>query len=407
LVIAGITLGAILAAGAVWQLRYATELFLTARLRHDLAEQPAERAPDTLRAALELGAPGQALVVQCLSDPRGAIADSALLLLLDRIELWQSGDMAAGPRRLRGLADELASACPHLDTAGRLRAGRLARQILLAAPTLGAESAPLVASCELVLRASMFASAVKAEPTGGRWTLKSVDGGEPALASRGNGRDASLRPADPPAAEPAGSGLDYEPYRPGLPRYGQAGSERVSLPAPRASAPATRTLTWSGAPPSRGIDPPGAAVEPRDDGGPSPASGEPPAPASHADPTSTIDWMRRLHGDAASERTARRELTARGFGQLEIELARRLTDDDPEVRRQMAEWLPRLPGIDARPWLLWLSDDSSPRVRMLAATLMSTSSDPALLERVAAMYRSDPDGEVRRQAGQRQPKPGR
>jgi hypothetical protein len=111
--------------------------------------------------------------------------------------------------------------------------------------------------------------------------------------------------------------------------------------------------------------------------------------------------MRRLHEGGAGALEAQRELASRGFGQLEIELARRLTDDDPEVRRRLAEWLPRLPGIDARPWLLWLSEDPSPQVRLLAATLMSTTTDPALLERVAEMYRADPDADVRRQAGRR------
>ena len=40
-------------------------------------------------------------------------------------------------------------------------------------------------------------------------------------------------------------------------------------------------------------------------------------------------------------------------------LARRATDPDPKVRRELAESLPSLPGIDAKPWLLELSYDEN------------------------------------------------
>lgn len=398
LVLLGLALTCVLAGVAVWQLRHAADLFLAARLRADLAEQPSERAPELLRAALDLGAPGQALAVECLGSPQGALAQSALLVLQDRIELWQSGDVPDGRQRLETLAAELARATPWLDTAGRQRAGRLAQQILQAPPNdSGSE---LVAHCEQVLRATMFASAASAARPARSWTLQSPPAEGPV---REGGEPGPRLPDSPKAA--AGSGLDYQPYRPALPKYGTARAENAAVRTPRESATPARTLAWKGAPPA-----------PAPDDAPLPERTSPVAAAptttsmtsaAKSDSSDTIELMRRLHGDATAERAARSELTARGFGQLEIELARRLTDDDPEVRRQLAEWLPRLPGVDARPWLMWLSEDTSPRVRMLAATLMSTSSDPALLERVTEMYRGDPDADVRKQAGQRQPAPGR
>ncbi len=398
LVIAGLALSCLLAAVAVWQLRSAADLFLASRLRTELAAQPPERAPELLRAALDLGAPGQALAVECLGSPQGALAQSALLVLQDRIEVWQSGDVPDGQQHLESLARELARATPWLDTGGRQRAGRLAQQ-LLQAPSRAAGS-ELVAHCEQVLRASMFASAASAAPAARSWTLQSPPSEGPV---RETGEPGPRLPDSPKAA--AGSGLEYQPYRPALPKYGPARAEGAAVRTPRENSTPARTLAWKGGQPAPA---PGDAPLPERT---APAADTPTTPAtksaSTSDSSNTIDLMRRLHGDAAAERAARSELTARGFGQLEIELARRLTDDDPEVRRQLAEWLPRLPGVDARPWLMWLSEDTSPRVRMLAATLMSTSSDPALLERVTEMYRGDPDADVRKQAGQRQPAQGR
>lgn len=412
LAVVGLTVSCALAACAVWQLRHGAERFLTMRLRSDLAAEPPERAPDLLRSALELGEPGQALLVESLSAPQSSTADAALYLLLDQIERWQTGEVADGPRRFGSLADALAEACPQLDTAGRQRAGRLARQILLSTPALGAASGAVVADCELVLRSTMFASAMRSEPARHPRTLKSPDAGEPTFSATHSAIDSGTRLGHSLGAEAAGAGLDYEPYRPELPEYASGRAERASPQTPQKAAAPMRSLTWSSetsaakAPAARAAAPM-LTEAPQLRSTPSAANHQSDALSAASDPTSTIDWMRRLHGDAAAERTARRELASRGFGQLEIELARRLTDDDPEVRRQLAEWLPRLPNIDARPWLLWLSEDSSPRVRMLAATLMSTSSDPALLERVTAMYRGDSDPDVRKRAAQRQPDGGR
>ena len=81
-----------------------------------------------------------------------------------------------------------------------------------------------------------------------------------------------------------------------------------------------------------------------------------------------------------------------------IELARRAGDPDPAVRRQFAESLPTLDGVDARPWLLELSYDDDPQVRAAAVTLMATSGDLELLKRVRQVSLDDPDDHTRAQA---------
>jgi len=411
--IVGFVLTCVIAAIAVWQFRGAADFFLASRLRGDLADTPTERVPEVLRAALELGQPGQRLVVDSLGSSRAAIADAALFILLDQVDTWQAADAADQALRLRTLADQLAAACPQFDTSSRQRAGRLARQILLSAAR-GPDNGPLVLSCEQVLRSTMFASATMAAPDRRPTTLRNPAASEPAAAPR-----SAATSIGAVASERAGSGIDYQPFRPALPKYEPTSPRKTARPAAPGASEQSRSLSWTSSSSDAAPLPvevaqerlarslPGASAPPAALPAAAGASEAPKPVGSTSDATSTIDWMRRLHGDAEAERIARKELTSRGFGQLEIELARRLTDDNPDVRRQLAEWLPRLPNIDARPWLLWLSDDPSPRVRLLAATLMSTSSDPALLERVTAMYRDDPDPGVRQRAGERQEQPKR
>lgn len=79
---------------------------------------------------------------------------------------------------------------------------------------------------------------------------------------------------------------------------------------------------------------------------------------------------------------------------MELELARQLVDPDPVVRKQLAQAVPRLQSIDAAPWLMWLCHDSDADVRMAAITLLATTGDTALLERVEAIARQDSDPRI-------------
>jgi HEAT repeat protein len=79
-------------------------------------------------------------------------------------------------------------------------------------------------------------------------------------------------------------------------------------------------------------------------------------------------------------------------------LARRATDPDPKVRWRLAESLPSIPGVDAKPWLLELSYDENSQVRATAITLMATSGDLDLMRRIEQIAREDPDDHIRSQA---------
>jgi hypothetical protein len=91
--------------------------------------------------------------------------------------------------------------------------------------------------------------------------------------------------------------------------------------------------------------------------------------------------MRLLNdADPAARRSAETELRLHGLNDVQLELARRLTAGDYRQRRALAALLPRVPNIDARPWLLLLSRDVDERVRREALAVMTATRDPRLLE---------------------------
>jgi hypothetical protein len=100
-----------------------------------------------------------------------------------------------------------------------------------------------------------------------------------------------------------------------------------------------------------------------------------------------------LHDDASQ--VAEQELRRRGFSLPEIELGRHLCSPDFKERRHYASLLPTLGGVDARPWLLYLSRDEDADVRLTVAAIMATSNDPELQARVRSMSIDDRDQRVR------------
>jgi hypothetical protein len=109
----------------------------------------------------------------------------------------------------------------------------------------------------------------------------------------------------------------------------------------------------------------------------------------------TIDVMRLMHiTQPGLAEAAEAELMRRGMNGIEVELARRLTDTDPTVRRKLVDTLPRVPGLNPTPWLIWLSEDKVVEVRRAALTLMAASNDLDLLRRVEELARRDPDPKI-------------
>ena len=124
-----------------------------------------------------------------------------------------------------------------------------------------------------------------------------------------------------------------------------------------------------------------------------------PAAADPAVKDDTFAIIRRLQAEDRREvAEAEAELKRRGFGDRELGLARRWFDPDPQARRRLARLLPEMPGLDAVPWLLELSRDTDAEVRLTALTLLATTGDPDLVEKVQELARGDPDPRFQRLA---------
>lgn len=86
--------------------------------------------------------------------------------------------------------------------------------------------------------------------------------------------------------------------------------------------------------------------------------------------------------DGATVMAAEKELARRGYKGIHLAFARQLTDPDSEVRLKLVQSLPRARGVDPRPWLLHLSEDRDDKVRSAALSILRTSQDPELLQKL-------------------------
>lgn len=92
---------------------------------------------------------------------------------------------------------------------------------------------------------------------------------------------------------------------------------------------------------------------------------------------------RRVISELASKQTAAadqavEELMRRGLGKEELRIASQLAAPQVEVRLGLLQSLLRRTDIDARPWLLWLAEDSEQDVRLQAVTALASMDDAAV-----------------------------
>ena len=114
--------------------------------------------------------------------------------------------------------------------------------------------------------------------------------------------------------------------------------------------------------------------------------------------TGTIRLMHDLNdGDSAIAANAAEELTARGFTEAHLQLARQFTSSDSTQRAKLAAQLPGVAGIDAKLWLTWLLRDEAAEVRYAALGVLATTGDPDTLRRVIEIARQDRDPRIQQQ----------
>lgn len=145
------------------------------------------------------------------------------------------------------------------------------------------------------------------------------------------------------------------------------------------------------------------------DGGPSTATGVPtsvavtptePASADHDSDAALASLETRsllarwLAADAISALESERELARRGFGRLSADLVEQLLSPDIQSRCDLVTDLLVQPGVDARPWLVLLANDSVAEVRLAAVSMMATSNDPQLIEEAWQVVLHDRDPRI-------------
>lgn len=339
-----------------------------------LAAVPDAQARELLGEIAALGRRGLPLLAEALESPRPAVvlaARQALVEEVDRCELLPPSEAAA---RLAVVAEALAQRVERYGPEARVVAADLAVRLLRWPPSGDPRlSARITSDCERVLQAGVLPVAADA----------SLGGSQP----RGQGlarlrQPRGVRPGERHETLELGD-LQYPPLPPLLAATPPALEEPARLPP---LADAKPLLAASRA----------AAVA-----GPTPAAreivltGHEPAPESLAD-RSVAEVFALWHSPMPEKRiAAEAEFRRRRFTVRQMEVGKGLTDPDPQTRRRWVEALPGLSGIDARPWLLWLSRDEDPGVRSTTMTLMATSGEPSMVQRAEEMARSDADEGVR------------
>jgi hypothetical protein len=384
--------------------------------RKQLQALPDQSAEPLLEQVASSGDAGIAILVEGLGSPRARVAQAARQVLVEQIGKWKGLPAANGSAKLALLADELADRAADLGPAGRHDAAELALLILQGPVDQGAvDGVAVISCCEKVLRAA------EADPatvvTGALAKRGDADAATTRMAGDGPGAPSRLVEGQPlRQADLAGD--DTSPLR------GVRGATDSPLQGP-VEGVATVPGTASGLPGHGGrvagrlghlSD--SSAAKPLGLAGSSPS---PPATTASAESplVRQVSAVEKLPGDGSSnelkavdmfelfERTrsdneplaapARAELLRRGFTEVHFDLARRLFDADPAVRKDLARTLPELRSIDAAPWLLQLSRDANAEVRLTAITLMATSGDPTLLEQVERIAGDDSDPRIREQ----------
>ena len=391
---------------------------LARQWRKELATVPDDQALARLRNVAGLGDVGIPILVEALGNERESVAQAAQEVLVERVDRWQLLRARYSSPKIAMLASSLAEWTPRFGPASRRVASDLALKMLLW-PVDGkvTDGGQLIVDCELVLRAHTDSRPpVRSEfsTRGSSGEGRSTGDLSPAVAL-GNRHAAGRIALDELSVLPGG-GLPTEPMElPALPPslVNQPRPDDFDDDSPRLFEPSWEGgLSSTGGQPKR-LNPPMARRIPREpqpaqDPASHPSSVKPLSANQRADLSepgseslaelSDVEVMRYLHA-AGQQLTgaAHRELAGRGFDSVRLKLAHDLTDPDPRTRKALADALPGIRGIDARPWLLWLSHDEDPEVRLVAITVMATTTDRRLLERLRQLELHETDPNVLRQ----------
>ncbi len=340
------------------------------------------------------------ILVESLGSPRARVARAGRQSLLTEIDHWKTLSAAGNSTRFALLARELSDRRLELGPAGRHDAAELAVLILQGPLDPGTvDTVEVIACCEEVLRAAQADPPELVAEAQAKRAERDVASASNAAAG---GQDVAKSWGVP--SDTAGAGLLPLPAAP-------AASDTPPQPLAKIAAVA-KTADSAAAKPFWGLP----QLWRNDAGAASAESDKQPAsdqavrqasaveklpadkPSDELKSADSFDLLERSCSPVAElAAAARAELSRRGFNEVHFDLARRMFSADPAVRKELARALPELRSIDAAPWLMQLSKDTDPEVRLTAITLMATSGDPLLLAEVERIAGADSDPRIREQ----------
>jgi hypothetical protein len=384
--------------------------------------------PEDQAAAYLLGHAGESVdptrLIEALASDRPRVTQAACDLLIETLDQWQLEPARHTSPHVAELAEQLARRaedwCPEAQQTAAQVAIRLLRWPV---DERVVDAQRLVANCEAVLRYRAY--------------------GDPRQEARPRGRPVAAQsppgsPPGPPASEPSVTAWRDAVPAPSERQFELPGGnlpvELSTMPEPQPPAPTSGPTPQSEPPPaSRPLPPEGSEhTDSLAEADPNNATSVPgrlgriaarrirraPVLNGFGSPAKALtqgqrnlyaplqglndkEVMQTLHAqDETLQSAAEQELRRRGYKTIHVELSRRLTDPSPDVRRQLAERLPGIPGIDALPWLRDLARDPDANVRVTALTILATSSDPVIKKWVREAVRRETDDRVTRRLEQ-------
>lgn len=365
-----------------------------------------------LEQLAELDQAGLPVLTAALVSRRPALVESVASTLHTLLDRWARLPASESSPRVTYLAKLLAQDVEQYPPATRYLAADLAARLLRwPTPANGPRDPALLAHCEELLRAgmaelarnessatdaSLAASAPQTQDAARVLSAADHPAGVVALAfASGLGEELPVEEVDSASRLPIS---EEDQVVPGDPERAIAWPDLQHAPAAsstlRESKDATGPLASPPAEPATPmLEPVRQPAATQQDNA---VSGESPASVD-LDQVPDLELIRLWNG-AGDERARAIEdqLRRRGLSELEVNLARRLADPDPRVRRELVHSLPQLPTSPGK-WLFWLSYDPAPEIRRLVVSLMATSHDPRLERRLRTMLVEEADPAVRYQ----------
>lgn len=357
--------------------------FLAAHWQSQLSTLPDEQLVPLLRSLVDLGDDQLDFVVQKVGSEQDRISRAARQVIAEQLPRWRLLSTDESAPKVARLARVMAQQVAMYRGESKSFASDLATKMLVwPASREQIDTIQLITHCETILReagrrdlrvAKQESQTVPEQPRGERSPVPKNLGADAAIDSELAQQLAGNSPLDTSVSLPSTIPI-VEPTLPPLAE--QRRPARLSIgDRPTESPPEVASVSQPVAEPPRVV-----------------------TSATVWRQRTTLDVMKRLQSnDVVEASQAMEEFRRRGFGENHLRLVEQLVSPVPQVRRQLAQSLPRFSNLDARPWLIWLSQDDDPEVRLAAVALMAANNDMEIRKRLRQMELEESSSAVLRQ----------